>query len=147
MVNFAKPLHEMSDEELWNGMQQWSPHFGSLASDELTRRGLKKLNESIDKNTKQAKKFADSATEFNRQTGEQSAEMIKMTRTMKALTWVMVVGLGIQIILAFKYDPVCGYSKIEGQPYVYDCITTIGAGPFSHTFLQTFESETEILFR
>lgn len=62
MANFAKPVQEASDEELYQWVNTLNPHYVSLASDELSRRALGKLNENV-------KTLAD-ATEINNQKTE-----------------------------------------------------------------------------
>jgi hypothetical protein len=46
MGNFAKPLQDASDEELMQWINTLDPNFTVLASDELTRRQNKRLEES-----------------------------------------------------------------------------------------------------
>lgn len=57
-----------------------------LASDELTRRAVKKLHETIEK--------------LNDQSSRQTDKMIKLTWWIVGLTVVMVAGLIVQIILS-----------------------------------------------
>ena len=57
-----------------------------LASDELTRRSIRKLERTIQ--------------QYNKQTSKQTQKMIRLTWGIVGLTIVMVAGLIIQIILA-----------------------------------------------
>ena len=57
-----------------------------LASDELTRRSIRKLERTIQ--------------QYNKQTSKQTQKMIRLTWGIVVLTIVMVAGLIIQIILA-----------------------------------------------
>ncbi len=54
MTNFSPKLQDSDDEKLWHYINESSPHYGSLASDELTRRSLKDLQKTmadLDKST------------------------------------------------------------------------------------------------
>jgi hypothetical protein len=86
MSNFAPKLQDSNDDQLWHLINESSPHYGSLASDELTRRALKNLRETIQV--------------FNDQSSKQTGKMISMTRWIIWLTIVLVIGLAVQIILA-----------------------------------------------
>lgn len=86
MTNFSPKLQDSTEDQLWQLINHSSPHYGSLASDELTRRALNKLQETI--------------KTFNTQSSNQTEEMIRLTKWITALTGVMVVGLLIQIYLA-----------------------------------------------
>lgn len=88
MTNFSPKLQDSTEDQLRQLINQSNPHYGSLASDELTRRALNKLQETI-KN-------------FNTQSSNQTEEMIRLTKWITALTAVMVIGLLIQIYLAIK---------------------------------------------
>jgi len=88
MTNFSPELQDSTEDQLWQLINQSSPHYGSLASDELTRRALNKLQETI-KN-------------FNTQSSKQTEEMIRLTKWIAGLTAVMVIGLLIQIYLVIK---------------------------------------------
>ncbi len=58
MSNFSTKLENQSDDQLRNIINEESPNFASLASDEITRRELKKLGEIIKKSGKQEEKFS-----------------------------------------------------------------------------------------
>jgi len=88
MTNFSPELQDSTEDKLWQLINQSSPHYGSLASDELTRRALNKLQDTI--------------KIFNTQSSNQTEKMIWLTKWITALTAVMVIGLLIQIYLAFK---------------------------------------------
>lgn len=85
MSNFSPKLQESNEEKLWNLINDSSPNYGSLASDELTRRALSSLRDSI--------------KVFNKQLSEQTKKLIKLTWWIVGLTIVMVTGLILQIIL------------------------------------------------
>jgi hypothetical protein len=57
MVNFPQKLEDTSDEQLRDGIQHHSPHFGQLESEELTRRVLKSLHETISESNKNSKEL------------------------------------------------------------------------------------------
>lgn len=55
MSNFEKELKDATDEELRCWMNKYDPRYGSLVSDELTRRSLQELRKTIqdlDRNTR-----------------------------------------------------------------------------------------------
>ncbi|KKS77090.1 MAG: hypothetical protein UV64_C0004G0021 [Parcubacteria group bacterium GW2011_GWC1_43_11b] len=86
MTNFAPKLEDSKDGQLWQLINQSSPHYGSLASDELTRRTLIKLEETI--------------KTFNEQSSKQTDKLVGLTWWIVGLTVAMLIGLIIQIILA-----------------------------------------------
>ena len=88
MANFAKNLEEASEKELYWWVNQLDFRVVPLASDELTRRALSKLQKTI--------------KTFNEQSSKQTGKMVRLTRWITALTAVMVIGLLIQIYLVIK---------------------------------------------
>lgn len=86
MSNFSPKIEEATDDQLKHWTSETSPGYASLASDELTRRALNKLQETI--------------KTFNEQSSKQTDKMIRLTWWIVGLTVVMVLGLAIQIILA-----------------------------------------------
>lgn len=86
MANFPKKLEDATKEELKLWINQSDPNYVKLASDELTRRALNKLENTI-KN-------------FNEQSSKQTEKMIELTRWIVVLTIAMVIGLIAQIYLA-----------------------------------------------
>lgn len=85
MSNFAPKLEDSTDDQLWQLINQSSPHYGSLASDELTRRALNKLQETI--------------KTFNEQSSKQTDKLVWLTWWIVGLTIAMLAGLIVQIIL------------------------------------------------
>jgi len=86
MVNFSPKLEDAKNDQLRDWINNHQPNFGKLSSDELTRRTIVKLEETIKK--------------FNVRTSKQTEKLIQLTWGIIGLTIVMVVGLIIQIILA-----------------------------------------------
>lgn len=86
MSNFSPKLENSTDEQLRHSISEHNPHFASLSSDELTRRALDKLQETI--------------KIFNEQSSKQTEKMIRLTWWIVVLTVVMVIGLIAQIVLA-----------------------------------------------
>ena len=86
MSNFAPKLEDSEDKQLWHLINESSPHYGSLASDELTRRALNKLQGTI--------------KTFNEQSSKQTDKLVGLTWWIVGLTVAMLAGLIIQIILA-----------------------------------------------
>src|SRR3989338_6442500 len=86
MTNFSPKLQDSTQDQLLQLINQSSPHYGSLASDELTRRALIELQGTI--------------KIFNEQSSKQTEKMIWLTWLIAGLTGVLVVGLLIQIYLA-----------------------------------------------
>ncbi len=64
MTNFAKNVQEATETELLLWVNTLDPNYTKLASDELTRRTIKRLNESVDKSTLQAKESSDVSERF-----------------------------------------------------------------------------------
>lgn len=86
MSNFSPKLQDATDEQLMNMVNELDFRVVPLASDELTRRTIRKLEKTIEV--------------FNNQSSKQTEKLVKLTRGIVGLTVVMVVGLIIQIILA-----------------------------------------------
>lgn len=86
MANFAPKVEDATDKQLSHWVNESSPHYGKLASDEWTRRNLDKLREAIDR--------------FDEQSSRQTKKMIMLTWFIVTLTIVLVMGLFIQIALA-----------------------------------------------
>lgn len=78
-MNFEKPLQDATDEELMRWVNQHNYQVVPLASDELTRRTLKNLQEEIKK--------------FNKSTEKSNKVLIALTLTL------LVVGV-VQIVLS-----------------------------------------------
>src|SRR5258706_15192117 len=90
MSNFAKKLEDATYAELLNWINELDPNFTKLASDELTRCSVKKLNESVDNSTLQAKKSSDIAEKF--------------TAALFLLAVVQLLVAVFQLILTFAYS-------------------------------------------
>lgn len=88
MSNVSPKLQNSTDEQLWNLINESSPAYASLASDELTRRNFKKLQETI--------------SVFNAKSAEQTEKMISLTKGIFWLTVSMLIGLTVQIYIAWK---------------------------------------------
>ncbi len=86
MSNFSPKLQDATDEQLMNMVNELDFRVVPLASDELTRRAIRKLEKTIEA--------------FNNQSSKQTDKLVKLTWWIVGLTIVMVVGLIIQIILA-----------------------------------------------
>ena len=85
MSNFSPKLENATDEELMNMINELDFRVVPLASDELTRRTIRRLRETIET--------------FNKQSSKQTQKMIQLTRYIVGLTIVMIFGLVVQIIL------------------------------------------------
>lgn len=86
MSNFSPKIEDQTEEQLRYSTNEHNPHYASLSSDELTRRALNKLQETI--------------KTFNEQSSKQTEKMIQLTWWVVGLTIALLVGLVIQIILA-----------------------------------------------
>jgi hypothetical protein len=86
MNNFFPKLEDATSDQLKHWTNETSPHLGTLASDELTRRALNNLEQTI--------------KTFNEQSSIQTKKLIRLTWWIVGLTIVMVVGLITQIILS-----------------------------------------------
>lgn len=86
MSNFAPKLQEATDVELMHMVNELDFRVVPLASDELTRRTVRTLQETIE--------------EMKKQASQQTDKLIRLTWWIVGLTIVMVVGLVVQITLA-----------------------------------------------
>jgi hypothetical protein len=97
MKNFAKNLEDATDQELYSWVNQLDFRVVPLASDELTRRRIKDLDDSIKQNTEQAKKFT---TSFK----ESSKVAEKFTVALFVLAVVQLLIAVFQLLLSFAYS-------------------------------------------
>ncbi|KKQ55472.1 MAG: hypothetical protein US74_C0029G0006 [Parcubacteria group bacterium GW2011_GWA2_38_13] len=88
MSNFPTKLEDATDEQLKHWINELDFRVVPLASDELTRRALKKLQETIQV--------------FNEQSSKQTQKMIRLTWGIVGLTIAMLAGLVVQIIVQMK---------------------------------------------
>ena len=86
MLNFSPKIEDATEDQLKHWINETSPHYAQIASNEFIKRSILKLEKTIKK--------------FNKQSSEQTQKMIWLTWTIVILTIVMVAGLIIQIILA-----------------------------------------------
>jgi hypothetical protein len=86
MSNFSKKLENATEEELKGGLNEHTPIFANLESDELTRRTLNKLQETI--------------KTFNEQSSKQTEKMVVMTEVITKLTFVMMILALIQFAIS-----------------------------------------------
>lgn len=104
MVNFHPEIEDAQDDQLKKWVNETAPQFGVLASDELTRRELSNLNQSIQKNTKITKDFAKVTKEFNKETSSQTQKILILTFTLLfvglAQLTVAVLSLGLNLVSA-----------------------------------------------
>ena len=87
MSNFSPKLEESTEEQLNYSINEHDPRFSVLSSNELTRRALNNLEKTI--------------TTFNEKTSKETKVMLFLTYFIAFLTAIMVIGLGIQLYLAF----------------------------------------------
>ena len=85
MSNFSPKIEEATEDQLKNWTNETDPRYGFLASNELMRRSVKKLHETIQT--------------FNEQSSKQTSKMIWLTWGIVGLTVIMVIGLLVQICL------------------------------------------------
>lgn len=88
MSNFSPKIEDSTQEELLNNINEHSPNFGIISSNELLRREIKKLTDTI-KN-------------FNEKSSRQSEVMLFLTYLIAFLTIIMVLGLTLQIYITIK---------------------------------------------
>ncbi len=88
MSNFEPKLNKATDEQLNLWINEYDFRVVPLASDELTRRALSKLRETI--------------MMFNEISTKQTFKMINLTKWIVVLTVAMLLGLIIQITLLIK---------------------------------------------
>lgn len=86
MSNFSPKLEKATNDQLLYMINELSPNFTILASDELTRRTLEKLQDTI--------------RIYNDQSARQTDKLINLTWGIIVLTVLMLLGLVIQIIVA-----------------------------------------------
>ena len=86
MSNFSPKLQDATDEQLIHMVNELNFLVVPLASDELTRRTIRKLEKTIEV--------------FNDESSNQTEKLVKLTWWIVCLTIIMVIGLVVQIILS-----------------------------------------------
>jgi membrane protein implicated in regulation of membrane protease activity len=77
MINFSPKLQDSTDDQLWDYINTSSPHFGTLASDELTRRSLKELQKTM--------------ADLDKSTSDYSNRLLGLTFLLFISTFVLIV--------------------------------------------------------
>ena len=88
MVNFSPRIEKATEEELYEMINNVSGVYGSMPSNELVKRSILKLEQTL--------------SEFNSEASKQTKKMINLTWLIALLTVVMVIGLIVQIYLSLK---------------------------------------------
>src|SRR4051812_49228292 len=88
--NFAKPLQDATNEELLLWINTMDPNYAKLASDELTRRNLKTLHETMDVGIIQSQKSSEIQE--------------RLTKVLFILTVVQLLVALFQLLLSFAYS-------------------------------------------
>ena len=148
MSNFSPKLEDAADEQLRRWVNEGNFQVVPLASDELTRRSIKKLNESVDKNISELKKFSNATGKFNKETAEQTDKTIRMTRTMTFLTWVMAFAVIVQIFLTIPLKQNCFVSISSDRPNVekHNCSNRLDFGVFGSIDWKSYEEKPNAAF-
>ena len=110
MANFPKKVEDATNTELLSWVNQLDFRVVHLASDELTRRSIKRLNESIDKSTVQSKESSDTAERF--------------TAALFLLAVVQLLVALFQLILSFAYSDNTQY-KVLGVAMVISVVVIL----------------------
>lgn len=97
-IKFEKKIEEATDEELYSWINTNNSHYTVLASNELIKRVLNKLQVVI--------------TVFNDQSSKQTKKMIWLTTVIIMLTIAMLIGLVVQIILVVKQT---NYKELQSK--------------------------------
>lgn len=58
MSNFSPKLQDSTDDQLWHLINESNPNYAMLASDELNRRSLNKLQKTIEEENKETGRFS-----------------------------------------------------------------------------------------
>jgi len=91
MANFAKKLEDASDEELYSWVNELDFRVVPLASDELTRRYIRKLTKSTDKLNKSTEKYS---------------------KALVGLTIIMIIMAIIQIAMSYVSIPESQWARL-----------------------------------
>lgn len=143
MANFSPKLEDSTDKQLLYMVNELDFRVVPLASDELTRRSIKKLNESVDKNAEELKSFSDVTKKFDEETSVQTEKMIRMTQTMKTLTWVMAIVVITQVLLAIPRQERCSVSVSTDAPNIQkeNCTHKLDFGIFGSYSWRSYEEK------
>ncbi|MEK7464082.1 MAG: hypothetical protein AAB610_03115 [Patescibacteria group bacterium] len=90
MKKFSKNVEDATEKELLSWVNQLDYRVVHLASDELTRRSIRRLNESIDKQTLQVEKSSEVEKKF--------------TIALFLLSVVQLLVALFQLVLSFAYS-------------------------------------------
>ena len=104
MKNFEKPLHEFTDEELQQRVNQWDPRFGALALYELQRRQQKENSDQVSELVNEIRKLKK-ITDQNRKTAVENAKSDnKLARIAIVIALVAVI---TQVMFSIKREFRC----------------------------------------
>jgi hypothetical protein len=131
MSNFAKPLHELSEKEIQEGINHWSPQYGALAMYELQRRLQKDNAHEIALLTREIKKLKDIVAEnaeTTRKAGKNSNNLALLAIFIASASFIT------QVIFSMDSKSFCYEEKpLEGKPGFFelsDCVSEVHFGYF-----------------
>jgi hypothetical protein len=130
MANFEKPLHDFTEDELQQRINQWDPRFGALALYELQRRLQEKNTRQIATLVKEIKALKD-ITDKNAKTTTQAARGSDISA--KTAITIACLSVLFQILFSIHQDLRCGLITGEaGNPLSHysDCYRTFDLGVF-----------------
>ena len=124
MINFEKPLHEFTEEELQNRINSWNPRFGALGLHELQRRQQKVNTDQISQVVKQISNLVR-VTKTNAEISEQNS------KSTSKLAWIAIgvalSGILLQTLVGLTRSYNCAdFGNGEGH-----CYTWINLGPWT----------------
>lgn len=132
MQNFEKPLHEFTDNELQQRVNQWNPRFGALALYELQRRQQKQNSEQVSDLIIEIKKLKK-LTDQNAESSKQSAG--SANRLARNAIYIALASVIAQVFLSIHLETSCGMTETSADNSFTlhrDCRKEFNLGPLFH---------------
>lgn len=104
--NFEKPLHEFTEEELQQRVNNWDPRFGALALHELQRRQQKVNTEQVStliKEIRTLKRVTDKNVEISIKNAESDNHLARTAIYIASLAILVQVAFSIHHKLECRY--------------------------------------------
>jgi hypothetical protein len=133
MTNFEKPLHEFTEEELQQKINQWDPRYGTLAVQELQRRQQEKNTEQISVLIKEIKKLKDITkenTEISYKNTHSASKIAKWAFIMATVSTLVVV---MEFKTHIGWPEHCDYLyDFQGHPSHKKCLYVVEFGDHNY---------------
>lgn len=145
MQNFEKPLHEFTEKELQQRINQWDPRFGVLAQYELQRRQQEKNTRQITGLVKEIIKLKD-ITNKNAEISNKNAE--SDNHLSRIAIYVAMAAILVQVAFSIHHKLDCIYKFRDDSTKTIQhsqCYRTIDLGILGTSVFKVKDFNTPIV--